>query len=630
MHGRCRTAFLTLVVVGLLGAPAARAGTATDEMVTCAAFGPKRPGTAADRAMGDRILERFRAAGLETSAEEFHMPVWKPERTALSIADGPGRGAVLPAESFAYSGTGKLTAEVVDVGAGNPSDFDGKDVRGKVVLVANGGTYHRTVQVENITARGGAAMLYVSASPKNLIQTGAVRWGQRPPASIPAATIGTQTGEALRARLTQGKVTLALEVAGERVDAVTRNVIGIRRGTTYPDRYVVVAGHYDSWHGGANDNCTAVGTLLSTVEANKDQQPAYTMVYVGWGAEEPGLVGSYTWIREHQDLIPKIVLNINLEETASATFQGANPTTLPSVTLASGSTSPGMVALVQAGAITNVLLPPVLIPLAAYRATSGGIIATDTEGFYGQGVQGFTTASTSPYYHTTEDTQDKINLADLERVTSFIQQITRTVQVTPPAALALREVPTVEVTAPKTAAPGAAVPVAIKLTGIDGRPIAGDRVLVLAGQRDNWAVAESVATDLGGGRYRWTLPAGSTDAGITDIRATTATQAYFANGFARIDQRRGGLLTAGSACRSRRVLDLRVPRTLKGGKRVRSLRATTSRGKVRVHTGTRGYTVRLDLRGSAKGAVKVTLRARTNRGTVTQTRTFRTCMKRGS
>jgi aminopeptidase YwaD len=628
MTGRALLALLTLAGIGVSAAPAS-AAIATDEMVSCAALGPKRPGTATDAQMGDHILDRFRAAGLQTSAEPFHMPVWKPERTSLKIASGPGAGTSIPTESFAYSGTGTFTADVVDVGAGNPSDFDGKDIKGKIVLVNNGGTYHRTVQVENIMARGGAAMLYVSASPKNLIQTGAVRWGQRPPATIPAITIGTDTGKALRDRVAEGPITLALDVAGERVDAVTRNVIGIRKGTKYPDRYVVVAAHYDSWYAGANDNCSAVGTLLSTVAANKDQAPAYTMIYIGWGAEEPGLVGSYSWIRRHQDLVPKIALNVNLEETASATFQGADPTQLPSVTLASGSTSPGMVGLVDASAASNVLLPPVLIPLAAYRASSGGIIATDVEGFYGQGVQGFTTASSSPYYHTTDDTSEKINLADLERVTSFIQQITQTVQVTPPEALALREVPKVEVTAPATAAPGAAVPVDVKLTGVDGQPIAGDKVLVLADQRDNWAVAESYATDLGGGRYRWTLPAGSTDAGITELRATTATQAYFANGFAKVDQRAGGLLPSGSSCRSRRLFTLHVRHSAKGRARVTSLKATASGGKLRVTRGHKAYAIRLDLRGAAKGTVRVTLTGRTSRGTLRQTRTYRTCTRRG-
>lgn len=613
------------VLGACLGAAPALAATATDEMVSCAALGPKRPGNAADRTMGDALIGRFRAAGLESSAEDFHMPVWRPSHVSLSIATGPGQGTVIPAESFAYSGTGHLRTEVVDAGAGMPSNYDGKDVRGKIVLVDNGGSYHRTIQIEQIMARGGVGMIYVSASPKNLAQTGSVRWGQRPPAQIPAVTLGSQTGAALRAQMAAGTVTLDLDVAGERVDAVARNIVGVRKGTTYPDRYIVVAGHYDSWYAGANDNCSSVGTLLSVVAANKDVAPAYTMIYIGWGAEEPGLVGSYTWIWRHQDLIPKVVLNVNLEETATATFYNGDPTALPSPTLTLGSTSPAMVALATAAAASNVVLPPVITPIVAARSASGGIIATDIEGFYAQGVQGISTASSSPYYHTTGDTGDTVNGADLERVTAYLRDLTRSAQLVPPEGFAFREVPTVKVSAPASAAPGAAVPVEITLTSPTGDPIDDDHVVVLADQRDNWAVAESPAQSLGGGRYRWTLPAGVTDAGVTRIRATTSTSTYLAHGFATIDQTTGGLLPGGESCRSRRIVELHVSRRLGRTWRVTRLRVTTTHGTVRLRRAARGYTVRLDLRRVTKGTVRVRLDARTTRGRLVQTRLYRTC-----
>jgi hypothetical protein len=606
----------------------ASAGTATDEMVSCAALGAKRPGSVADRTMGDHIIDRFRVGGLQTSTEDFHMPVWRPSHEALSIAAGPGAGMALDAQSFSYSGTGHVRAEVVDLGSGMPSDYDGKDVKGKIVLVDNGGTYHRTVQVEQIMAHGGVAMVYVSASPKNLIQTGAVRWGQRPPVAIPTMTVGTDTGAVLRSHMGAGAVTLDLDVQGERVDVLTRNIVGVRRGRTHPDRYVVVAGHYDSWYAGANDNCSAVGSLLSIVEANKDVVPEYTMIYIGWGAEEPGLVGSYTWIWRHQDLVRGTVLNVNLEETASATFQNGAATTLPSPTVSAGTSSPLVLALGTAAATSNVVLPPVIVPIGATRSLSGGIIATDIEGFYAQGVQGVTTASASPYYHTTGDTSETVNVADLERVSTYLRDFTRTVQLVPPEGLVLREVPKVEVSAPATAAPGAAIPVEIKITDPLGQPVDGDRVLVLADQRDNWAVTEGVAEGIGGGRYRFTVPAGATDADLTRIRATTSTTAYLANGFTTVDQRAGGLLPAGTSCRSRRVVTLHVNRRLRSGRRVVALRVTATRGRVRVRRGATRYAIRLDLRRVGKGTVRLRLVARTRSGRVVQTRTYRTCAPR--
>jgi predicted secreted protein len=241
-------------------------------------------------------------------------------------------------------------------------------------------------------------------------------------------------------------------------------------------------------------------------------------------------------------------------------------------------------------------------------------------------VQGFTTASVSPYYHTTEDTHDKVNPADLERTTAYITQVTRTVQIVPPELLIQREVPTVKVTAPASANTGAAVPVDIAITGIDGRPISNDRVRVLALQKDNWAVAESFAEPTGNGHYRWTLPAGSTDASVTDLRATTSTATYFAQGYARIDMRKGGLASAAAACRSRRVIDLAVRASVRGRK-VTRLRVAAARGKARVRKTRSGYRVRVDLRGVRKGTIRVRLTARTARGTIVQTRTYRTCVR---
>src|SRR5918998_4418468 len=105
-----------------------------DEMSACSRLGPKPPGSRAGRSMAARIAERFRAAGLETSFEDFHVPVFVVKRTSLRVVGGPNPRAA-PGETFAYGGTGRVEAEVVDVGTGRAGDYAGKDVRGKIVMV---------------------------------------------------------------------------------------------------------------------------------------------------------------------------------------------------------------------------------------------------------------------------------------------------------------------------------------------------------------------------------------------------------------------------------------------------------------------------------------------------------------
>jgi predicted secreted protein len=608
-------ALTTLAVL----APAARAGTATDAMKACAGLGPKHPGSAANRRMGNALADRFRAAGLQTRFERFHLPVWEPGPTSARIADGPGAGEPLPIETFAYSGTGQIEAPVVDLGSGGPADYDGLDVKGKIVLVNRSETYHRSVQIEQAQDHGAAAMLLVSASPDNLVQTGAVRWAMRPQAEIPAVTTGSADGAKLRAHMEQGPVTLRVIAQGARVDAVGRNVVGIRRGSTYPDRYVIVAGHYDSWYAGAFDNCTAVGSLSALIAPEENPAPAYTTIYAGWDAEEVGLVGSYSWIARHQDLIAKTVLDVNLEETASATFVDGEASQLPSVQLAATSSSPVLVGLL-AGSAAATAFTPVVVPIFGLRNASGGIIPTDLEGFYGQGVQGFTTAGTSPYYHTTADTADKVNPNDLERVSEFLAEVVRNTQLVPPEGLQLREVPKVTVSAPKRARAGAAVPVDIEITDVTGAPVTGAAPMVLADQQDNWVVAESRAKEMGGGHYSSTLPAGATDTGRTRIRATISDTLSFANGFAFVDQRRGGLLIERTVCRKpSRTLHVR-----RGG--FKRITARTTAGDVDLGKAGKRYTIRLNLRGTGRDAARLSVRVRTKRGAVVrQSRTFRTC-----
>jgi Zn-dependent M28 family amino/carboxypeptidase len=610
---------LSAVIVSLaMPGVAAAQGIATREMTACAALGDKHPGSAANAQERARVIAGFREAGLDVSTESFHTPVWDAGRVSATVLS-PGAVTSIPAESFAYGGTGHVEADVVDVGNGAESDYAGKDVRGKIVMVNSSGA-HRTVQARVIRAHGGAAMLYLSGSPHNLIQTGAVAWAFRPPVPFPTVTIGADDGARLRDRMKGGTLRMALDVAGERVDRDGVNVVGVRPGTTYKDRYIVIAGHYDSWHAGAVDNCTAVGSLLEMAEATQRTVPAYTLIFIGWDAEEPGLVGSSDWVERHPDLVARTVLNVNLEMTSVATY--LNGVRLEaSLSLSAGSAAPALTATLLGAGLRNASVP-VVLPLTVYRQVSGGIIPTDLENFYGLGVQGFSTASITPYYHTVEDVAGTVIPDDLQRVTGYLSDALDDFQRVPPALLDASDVPRLALSAPASAAPGSAIDVDLTLTDTSGRPVAGQQIEMIANQRDSWAVATGTASDLGDGRYRWTIPAGTTDAGITRVRARAQDTSFISVGFAKIDQRAGGVIAAGTRCRSRRMLTVhvRAPR----GRRIVSVSARADKGRTRVLKGRRS--VRLDLRGVRRGSVRLTVRVRLAGGRVIrQTRLFRTC-----
>ena len=79
------------------------------------------------------------------------------------------------------------------------------------------------------------------------------------------------------------------------------NVIGIQRGTLYPDTYVVCGSHFDSfsWEAmmggqapGADDNATGVASVLESARIMTQYEFEYSIVYCAYGCEEMGLYGS--------------------------------------------------------------------------------------------------------------------------------------------------------------------------------------------------------------------------------------------------------------------------------------------------------------------------------------------------
>ena len=80
------------------------------------------------------------------------------------------------------------------------------------------------------------------------------------------------------------------------------DVIGIQRGTQYPDTYVVTGCHFDSFTyeallgmggaPGADDNATGVATVLESARILTQYEFEYSIVYCAFGTEELGLYGS--------------------------------------------------------------------------------------------------------------------------------------------------------------------------------------------------------------------------------------------------------------------------------------------------------------------------------------------------
>ena len=93
--------------------------------------------------------------------------------------------------------------------------------------------------------------------------------------------------------------------------AAAPNVIGIQRGTLYPDTYVVCGSHFDSFSyeamfgggtaPGADDNATGVASVLESARIMTQYEFEYSIIYCAYGCEEIGLFGSEAYASRCQE-----------------------------------------------------------------------------------------------------------------------------------------------------------------------------------------------------------------------------------------------------------------------------------------------------------------------------------------
>jgi Zn-dependent M28 family amino/carboxypeptidase len=220
-----------------------------------------------------------------------------------------------------------------------------------------------------------------------------------------------------------------------------RNLVIESLGASKPGEIVVVGAHYDtvSWSPGANDNGSAVSALLELSRLFKDEMPGRTLRFVAFANEEPpffktSAMGSLVYARACRDKKENIVAMVCLEtlgyyreerKTQKYPFPLSffYPDTGNFLAVVGNLRSKFLVQSfarhfmeesdfpVECAAVTDV------IPLP-------GIDWSDHWSFWQCGYPAIMLTDTAlfryPYYHSSEDTSEKLTYPHLARVTSGI------------------------------------------------------------------------------------------------------------------------------------------------------------------------------------------------------------------
>ena len=253
-------------------------------------IGSRPAGSPAATAAGDYIAGQLAGYGYEVERQDFLFPQYEDRVSDLTAGDEP-----VEAAAMLYSGGGEVSGPLVLGGFGRAQDFP-RRIDGAVALVARGDQITFQDKVTAATAAGAAAVVIDNSAPVGF--SGSLQ-GASP---VPVVAISGESGQRLRQRLQAGPLAARVVVDAGVAELPAENVVARRTGPAPAGRTVVVGAHFDSVPEGpgANDNASGSGLLLElarVLAADPAAAPGLNVVFVAFGAEELGLLGSAHFVR---------------------------------------------------------------------------------------------------------------------------------------------------------------------------------------------------------------------------------------------------------------------------------------------------------------------------------------------
>jgi len=367
---------------------------------------------------------------------------------------------------LAFSKDTSVTGDVVFAGYGITAkdlqydDYEGLDVKDKVVLVLQYGpegdnphgkfSKFLSLRLKAMTAREkGACALLLATGPLDDEKGELLRLRYDlafADAGIPcmhikravadsilryAGTSVKETQEKLRSSLKPGSfpisgvsVSLTSDVQKER--SRTKNVIGLLPGSdeNLKDEYLVIGAHYDhlglggagslvpdtvAVHHGADDNASGTAGVLELAQAfvAQESKPKRSFLFMSFGAEEEGDLGSDYFVKHPLVPLQKIVAMINLDEIGRE-----KDSTL--IVYGTG-TSPLW------GSLLTKFNTPARFKL---KQNPEGFGPSDHASFYAKDIPVlFFFTGAHPDYHKPSDTWDKIDVDGEQAILEYVEKI---------------------------------------------------------------------------------------------------------------------------------------------------------------------------------------------------------------
>jgi Peptidase family M28/PA domain len=318
-------------------------------------------GTSGDVESQQWLAKMFTQVGLtNVHVQPIDMPPqWIAKSWSVSAVWG-GKSVPLTSAEVAYrtpaTPASGLDLEVVYAGLGSEADFQGRDVKGKAVLLFSmakpGPSSGRGAK--RAEDKGAAAIFTVEGLPGNMkYQSYDVN------THVPTFSLGGEDGQALREMIAQAgtgdppHLKIQVDAGTDPSTTKTGLVFATLPGASEETIYIIA--HRDGWFDAAGDNGGGVAVMVGLAEyfaKIPQSQRRRTMVFIGLDGHHQIKPGGYgrEWLVAHRnEFFSKTALMINCEHPSdiatSAASGGATDTTIPLEWYAGGASRPQLTKL---------------------------------------------------------------------------------------------------------------------------------------------------------------------------------------------------------------------------------------------------------------------------------------------
>ncbi len=250
--------------------------------------------------------------------------------------------------------------------------------------------------------------------------------------------------------------TVDLRVNLVKKEAEAYNVIGVLEGvdSALKNEAIVIGAHYDHLgrggqgslaansteiHHGADDNASGVSAMLELArQFTKEKKNKRTIIFIAFGGEEEGLLGSQFYVNNPAFPLAKTVAMINMDmvgrlKDEKLTVGGIGTAGEWKNLVGAKNLDDGVgLAVAKLNNFPPQTANPVSFDRFSLQLNEDGFGPSDHSSFYGKQIPVlFFFTGTHNDYHKPTDTAEKINYGGLLKITNFVEEIVKSVDANP-------------------------------------------------------------------------------------------------------------------------------------------------------------------------------------------------------